>query len=235
MTYNDGEQGMGNSFITRLPPPTSRITNMTQLILIRHGETVWNRERRMQGHADSPLSDTGVRQARLLAKRLKQVDFSVLYSSDSGRAHHTARSVAEVTGHAIVVEPRLRERHFGVFEGLTGAEIQASYPDAYLRFKSRDPEYAVPGGESALAFRARALDCLREIAKRHAADVVTVITHGLVLDLVYRAANGIALGEPRTFELVNAGINRVRFDGGAWRVDAWGDGSHLDEGILTSA
>ncbi|HYK12627.1 MAG TPA: histidine phosphatase family protein, partial [Burkholderiales bacterium] len=92
---------------------------MTQLILIRHGETVWNRERRMQGQADSPLSDVGLRQARLLARRLQQIEFKSLYCSDTGRAHHTARTIAELTGHELIVEPRLRERHFGVFEGLT--------------------------------------------------------------------------------------------------------------------
>jgi probable phosphoglycerate mutase len=207
---------------------------MTHLILIRHGETLWNQQRRMQGHSDSPLTETGVRQSRQLAQRLKAVAFGALYSSDSGRAHQTARSIAEATGHDIVVEPRLRERHFGVFEGLTGAEIQANHPDHYLRFKSRDPEYAVPGGESALAFRARVLDCLGEIAGRHAQDVAVVVTHGLVLDMVYRAAYRIPLDEPRDFELVNAGINRIHFDTGNWRVEVWGDGSHLDEGLLTS-
>ena len=132
---------------------------MTQLILIRHGETVWNQQRRMQGHSDSPLSETGMRQARLLARRLKQIEFSTLYSSDSGRAHHTARSVAAVTGHDIVLEPRLRERHFGAFEGLTGSEIEAKYPADYARFKSRDQAHVIPGGESASQFRARVSAC----------------------------------------------------------------------------
>ena len=208
---------------------------MNRIILIRHGETVWNQQGRMQGQSDSPLSETGVRQSRQLAQRLKQIAFSALYSSDSGRAHQTARSVADVTGHDIIVEPRLRERHFGVFEGLTGTEIKFNYPDAYARFKSRDPDYVVPGGESAAQFRARALGCLREIAGRHADDLVVVVTHGLVLDMVYRAANGIALTERRTFSLINASLNQFRFDGATWHAETWGDASHLDEGLLTSA
>jgi 2,3-bisphosphoglycerate-dependent phosphoglycerate mutase len=208
---------------------------MTHLILIRHGETLWNQQRRMQGHSDSPLSETGVRQARQLALRLKQLEFSTLYSSDSGRAHHTARSVAEVTGHDIVLEPRLRERHFGVFEGLTGTEISRQYPEAYARFKARDQAYVIPGGESALQFRARVSSCLHEIAGRHARELVVVITHGLVLDVVYRAALGIPPELPRIHELVNAGINRLRYENGAWHVEAWGDGSHLDASLLTSA
>ena len=206
---------------------------MSRLILIRHGETVWNRERRMQGQADSPLSDTGVRQARLLARRMKAIDFSSLYCSDSGRAHHTARCVAEETGHPLIVDRRLRERHFGVFEGLTGPEMQARHPEAYVQFKSRDPHYAVPGGESAAAFRDRALACLTEIAGRHADELVVIVTHGLVCDIAYRAANGIDLMAPRDFDLVNAGLNHFRFANGAWHVDAWGDAGHLDAGLTT--
>jgi probable phosphoglycerate mutase len=206
---------------------------MSHLILIRHGETVWNRERRMQGQSDSPLSDTGVRQARLLAQRMKDIAFNALYSSDSGRAHHTARSVAEATGHELIVEPRLRERHFGVFEGLTASEIEARHPEAYARFKSRDPEYVVPGGESAASFRERALACLTEIAERHADELVVVVTHGLVCDVAYRAANEIDLMAARTFDLVNTGLNRFRYEGGAWHVEAWGDASHLDAGLAT--
>ena len=207
---------------------------MTQLILIRHGQTLWNEQRRMQGQSDSPLTETGVRQARLLARRLAQMEFAALYSSDSGRAHHTARHVAEITGHDIIVDSRLRERSFGVFEGLTGPEIQARYPDAYAGFKSRDPAYVIPGGESGFAFRERVQGCLCEIAARHPDELVVIVTHGLVLDIVYRAANGIAWEEQRIHELVNAGINRCRFDAGTWHIEVWGDGSHLEEGILTT-
>ncbi len=207
---------------------------MSHLILIRHGETVWNLERRMQGQTDSPLSARGLQQARLLAKRMPEFDFTALYSSDSGRALVTARAIAEVTGHTVVVEPALRERHFGVFEGLTGPEMQKRHPQAYARFKSRDADYVVPGGESALAFRDRALACLADIAARHANELVVVVTHGLVCDVVYRAAYGMELMEPRFFPLVNAGINRFRFDGAAWKCEVWGDADHLDEGLQSS-
>ncbi len=209
---------------------------MTQVILIRHGETLWNQQRRMQGHSNRPLSETGVRQASQLAQRLGQLEFSTLYSSDSERAHHTARCVAEVTGHDIVLEPRLRERHFGVFEGLTGTEISSQFPEAYARFKARDQDYVIPGGgESARQFRTRVSACLQQIAERHARELVVVITHGLVLDVFYRAALGIPHELPRIHELVNAGINRLRYDSGAWHIEAWADGSHLDASVLTSA
>ncbi len=206
---------------------------MTELILIRHGETAWNRERRMQGQLDSPLSDAGKRQAHLLAQRMKDIAFDALYSSDAGRAHLTARSVAQATGHELVVEPRLRERHFGVLEGLTGPEMQAQHPETYARFKSRDPDYTVPGGESARAFRDRALACLAEIAGRHVNQRVVVVTHGLVCDVAYRAANGMDLMALRTFDLVNTGLNRFRYEGGAWHLEAWGEASHLDAALTT--
>jgi broad specificity phosphatase PhoE len=204
------------------------------LILIRHGETVWNQQRRMQGHSDSPLSEKGLQQARLLANRLKQMEFAALYSSDSGRAHHTARCVAEVTGHDIVVEPRLRERNFGVFEGLTGPEMEARYPEEYARFKNRDQQFAMPRGESNVEFRRRTIACMDEIVARHPRQLVVVVTHGLVLDVFYRIAMGIPPEERRIHDLVNAGINRLHFENGSWRIEVWGDGSHLDEGLLTS-
>ena len=188
----------------------------------------------MQGHSDSPLSDRGLRQAILLAQRLKEIAFTALYTSDSGRASETARFIADATGHPLIVDPRLRERHFGVFEGLTGPEMQQQHPEAYARFKSRESDYVVPQGESARAFHDRALACLAEIAARHANELVVVVTHGLVCDVAYRAAYGIDLMAPRDFDLVNAGINRFRFDAGAWRCVVWGDAGHLDEGLQTS-
>lgn len=109
----------------------------------------------MQGQSDSSLSETGIRQARQRAQRLRQITFNMLYSSNSGRAHGTARSVADATSHDIIVEPQLREPYFGVFEGLTGTAIKLQYPGHYARVKSRDPDYVTPGGESALQYRGR--------------------------------------------------------------------------------
>src|SRR5437868_9037647 len=115
---------------------------MSDILLIRHGETLWNQQARMQGQHDSPLTTLGLQQARQLARRLKDIPFTALYSSDLGRAHQTARYVADETGHAIVTEPDLRERSFGIFEGLTNHEIKTRYPDHYEPFAKRDPDYA---------------------------------------------------------------------------------------------
>jgi probable phosphoglycerate mutase len=200
---------------------------MSQLILIRHGETLWNTERRMQGHRDSPLTERGLWQADRLGERLKTLAFTALYSSDLPRARLTAQRIAAATGHAIVADARLRERHFGVFEGLTQAEMEARAPDAFQRFMSRDPQYAVPGGESPAAFFARCCAVLEELALRHAGETIAVVTHGLVLDCAYRAASGLALEAQRPVPLVNASLNWFAWDDGRWRAGRWGDADHL--------
>src|SRR5690606_8321945 len=156
---------------------------------------------------DSPLTDRGCWQARQLGERMRSESFAVLYSSDLPRARNTAQCIADATGHAIVTDERLRERHFGVFEGLTRAEMEARDPEIYARFMSRDPQYAVPGGESPAAFFARCRAALESIATSHSGQTVVVVTHGLVLDAAYRAASGLALEEQRPVPLVNASLN----------------------------
>ena len=200
---------------------------MTQLILIRHGETLWNTERRMQGQLDSPLTERGLWQAQQLGIRLKNQPFTTLYSSDLPRAARTAEQIAIVTGHNILTDERLRERHFGVFEGMTQKEMQACDPESYERFMSRDPQYAVPGGESPAAFFARCRAALEELAQRHADETIAIVTHGLVLDSAYRAATGLALDAQRPVPLVNASLNWFAFDGSRWSAGAWGDAEHL--------
>ena len=211
---------------TPYPSPFT-LNPMTRLILIRHGETLWNTERRMQGQQDSPLTERGVWQARCLGERLKTLAFTALYSSDLGRALRTAQGIAQATGHAIVEDARLRERHFGVFEGMTRAEMQAHDPEIYDRFLARDPHYALPGGESPAAFFERCRAALEELAARHAGATIAVVTHGLVLDCAWRAATGLALEAPRPVPLVNASLNWFACDGGRWSAQCWGDADHL--------
>jgi len=205
----------------------------TRLIVIRHGETEWNREKRMQGTTDTQLSDVGLSQAQALGRRLAARPFRALYSSDLSRARDTARAIAEHTGIEIVADPRLQERRFGIFEGLVAAEIVSRYPEEHARFSSRDPDYEVPGGESARSFTRRCLGCLAEIADRHRGGEVVVVTHGLVLDALYRAANGLDHGAPRPLPLINASINLFGYAAGAWRMELWGDVSHLAEHEIT--
>jgi len=200
----------------------------TTIVLVRHGETAWNRERRMQGHTDTPLSATGRAQAAALARRLSDFALAALYSSDLQRAWDTAAAIAGRTGHDVVTDPRLRERRFGIFEGLTYEEIGARHPAEFARFQSRDPDYVIPGGESARHFWGRSLACLAEIAARHPGTEVAVVTHGLVLDALYRAAHALPHDAPRPAPLLNASLNVFAYRGGEWRMESWGDIAHLE-------
>ncbi|HYC44317.1 MAG TPA: histidine phosphatase family protein [Burkholderiales bacterium] len=203
------------------------------MLLIRHGETLWNQQGRMQGQQDSPLTPTGLQQAKQLARRLKAVPFAALYASDLGRAHQTARCIADETGHEVVADERLRERDFGIFEGLTNSEIETRYPDDYKLFAKRDPHYRMEGGESAAEFRARVLDAMNAIAARHAGEKIVVVSHGLVLDALYRTATKMALDVPRGFPLLNCSVNTFRYEGGGWLVVAVCDVEHLGSGDVT--
>jgi probable phosphoglycerate mutase len=201
----------------------------TQLIAIRHGETAWNSESRFQGHLNSELNAQGLAQARALGERLAGERFDLLLSSDLGRALQTASAIAMRTGHEIVVEPRLRERRMGIFQGLTPAEVEARYPDEYARFRSRDPDYVIPGGESVRQLYERALACFTELARRHAGLTLATITHGGVLAVLYRHATTMPLEAPRDFPLHNTGVNRFRHRLGAWTLQSWGEIGHLEQ------
>ena len=187
----------------------------------------------MQGQHDSPLTPTGIHQARQLARRLKDVSFTALYSSDLGRAHQTARCIADATGHDVIAERGLRERDFGIFEGLTNNEIKLRYPEDYALFAKRDPHYVMDGGESAEQFRVRAVGTLESIAARHAGETIVVVTHGLVLDAVYRTACKMALDVPRGFPLLNCSVNTFRYGAEGWFAVAVCDVAHLSADEVT--
>jgi probable phosphoglycerate mutase len=209
--------------------------NGSQILLIRHGETEWNLQARMQGQQDSPLTPLGLLQARQVARRLRSVPHAALYTSDLGRAHQTARCIADETKQDVVSDRGLRERSFGIFEGLTNAEIEVRHPDLYPHFARRDPHFVMPGGESAAQFHERCLGTLRSIAERHDGDTVIVVTHGLVLDALYRAACKMPLHVTRGFPLLNCSISTFRYTVDGWVAVAVCDVQHLASEDVTSA
>ncbi len=203
----------------------------TTLLLIRHGATEWNAAGRIQGHCDIDLSEDGRRQAQVLARALGAAAIDAIYSSDLARARDTALPLALRLGQELRIDPRLKERGFGMFEGSTYAQAQANWPAEYAIWQRREPGYSVPGGgESYLAARARVMQCLEELVHRHEGATLALITHGGVLDLVYRAAKGIAWEIPRSHLLPNACINRVlaRNPGPELSVSSWAERGHLD-------
>ena len=198
-----------------------------ELILVRHGETAWNREGRMQGHTDIPLSEAGIAQAQELAARLAGEAFDALWSSDLLRALGTAERVARLTGHRIAVDPRLRERNLGVLQSFTREESARVHPEVFQRYLRGEADYVIPGGESARQFFARVMGALTEIAEGLAGRRAVVVCHGGVLDALYRIAAGEGPEGPRKTTLLNASVNTFHYRDGRWTLFLWGDISHL--------
>jgi len=202
----------------------------TQLIIVRHGQTQWNLKLIRQGHLDSPLTEKGIAQAKALGERLAREAFTALYSSDLGRAVQTAKMVAKTTGHKIVTDARLRERHLGIFQGLNGDQIKGKHPEEYRLHRTMGPSYVIPGGESVEQQVARNVDYLTEIAAKHLGETIVVVTHGGVLSGFFRHALSIPLEAPRRFEFMNASLNVFAYGEGNWMLRTWGDVSHLVSG-----
>jgi probable phosphoglycerate mutase len=201
----------------------------TQFILVRHGETVWNRAGRIQGHLDSPLNSEGEAQAKTLAERLRLESFDALISSDLGRAYSTAQYIALRAGHVVVPDARLRERRYGIFEGLTHSEAKSIYPDVYARYEDESITYAIPDGESAEECFSRNLEGLQELATRYPDKRIVVVTHAGVLDGLYRHVMRLPHVGSRVFTIVNAGLNWFTYQDGEWRLDRWADVEHLGQ------
>lgn len=204
----------------------------TRLCLVRHGETAWNAERRIQGQLDVPLSAVGHAQARAAANWLASEDFAAIYSSDLVRALHTAEAAAHLLKLPIRRRVELRERHYGVLQTLTYAEFEQRHPNAYARFRAREEDFPLPGGgESLRQFADRVNQCLDEIVSAHPGELVLIFTHGGVLDILHRRASGRPLCAPRDFEIPNTALNWLEVNRGIWRILSWADRSHLDEAL----
>lgn len=208
----------------------------TTIILIRHGITDWNQARRFQGQIDIPLNKAGRRQAALTARRfgaeLEHGGIVAVHSSDLLRAAQTAEPIARALGLPVVHDPALRERRYGGFEGRTHEELQRDEPEAWKRWRARERDFLLPGdGESLRQFHYRVERALFDLAARYRGASVVAVAHGGVLDCAYRIGAGLALDAPRDYELLNASLNRITFDGERFSLIDWGDVAHLDEAL----
>ena len=202
----------------------------TRITAVRHGETAWNVETRIQGQLDIPLNETGRWQAQRLARALAARESNAaIYSSDLLRAWDTAISIADATKLALKTDEGLRERGFGTFQGKTYAEIEATWPQETLRWRKREPDWSPPEGESLLQFRQRVLDTAQTLAARHMGEQIVMVAHGGVMDVLYRAATGLDLQATRTWTLGNAAINRLLWTPDGFTIVGWADTSHLDD------
>ena len=199
----------------------------TRFIVVRHGETQYNVESRIQGHGDSPLTATGRAQARAIAERLAREKFDALVASDLGRAMDTARAIGERCGHVVVPDARLRERGFGVGEGMRYDEIDRAYPNIFSRTAEADPDATIPGGETRRQFHDRIREAFAALCAEHAGKRVTVVAHGGVLAALYRHIHGIPVGRPHVVRIANAAYNAVAFEADSWSLETWDETDHL--------
>ena len=200
----------------------------TRIIAIRHGETAWNVDTRIQGHLDIPLNAHGRWQAAQLAQALADEPIAAIYASDLARAWETAGHVARLQHKEVTPEIGLRERGFGEFEGKTFLDIEATLPEQAVRWRSRDPLFAPPGGESLVALRERILEAASRLAARHPGELIALVGHGGVMDVLYRAATRQAIDAPRTWALGNAAINRLMWTPEGFSLVGWADVRHLE-------
>ena len=204
----------------------------TRILAIRHGETAWNVDTRIQGQLDIGLNDTGRWQAQRTAQALAHEDIAAVYSSDLSRAFETAQTIAKALSArgALKVVPHLglRERHFGHFQGKTWAEIEAHWPDDARLWRQRDPSWSPVEGESLLQLRERIAQCVHALAQQHKGEQIVLVAHGGVMDVLYRLATGQSTQAPRTWHLGNAAINRLLWTPQGLSLVGWGDVSHFE-------
>lgn len=219
---------------------------MTELLLIRHGETAWNAERRLQGHLDIPLNQTGLAQAQRLAAALRHQQIDAIIASDLQRALQTASAIAQWHPLKVQQYQGLRERHFGTFEGLLYSELEHRYPSAFQAWQQRDPDARFPSltddqqtssatGESLRTFHQRCILSLRQLAQAHENKTIVVVAHGGVLECAYREAKQLPLATPRDFSIYNASINRFTIHAGQFQLQQWGDIQHLQDAKQTES
>ena len=200
----------------------------TRIVAIRHGETSWNVDARIQGHLDIPLNDMGLWQAQRAGAALADEHFDAIYSSDLQRALVTAQALGQAPGCPVQPDTGLRERCFGSFEGRTIHDNEASAPEHARRWRKRDPEF-VPdgGGESLHMLRGRIQHTVDRLAAQHLGGQIALVAHGGVMDILYRLATRQDLQAPRAWELGNAAINRLLWTPEGLTLVGWGDVSHL--------
>ncbi len=200
----------------------------TEIILIRHGETEWNSQKRMQGHSNSNLSEVGRGQIQALGELMKNVSFDHIYSSDSLRARQTAEAITQYSGHTLQFDQRIREKNLGVFEGLTSTEAKERHPEVYRLFKTAGANYVIDEGESTQQLLERALEFSEEIRLRHPQERVVMVTHGGVVRVLMKHALGLSIDAPTRFIIKNTGIFGLIWNEN-WLVTQMGGVSHLEK------
>jgi 2,3-bisphosphoglycerate-dependent phosphoglycerate mutase len=209
--------------------------NFTRITAIRHGETAWNVDNRIQGQLDIGLNAKGQWQAERAGEVLASADIDTIYSSDLWRAYGTALAVAKPHGLNVLTDEGLRERGFGEFQGKTFTEIEKQYPEQAVLWTKRVPDFSPSGGESLLQFRERVMQCVQALAEQNIGKHIVMVSHGGVMDVLYRAATALDLQAARTWKLSNAAINRLLWNGEHFTLVGWADTAHIDNAVFEPA
>jgi broad specificity phosphatase PhoE len=200
--------------------------------LIRHGQSTWNREHRIQGQLDPPLSDEGRRQAERVGQRIAGRHLAGFYSSDLKRAFETAQAIEAATG--LQAEPMagLREIFLGEWEGLRTDDLAQRFPEAWASWTDEPDWDLVPGGEGAALFETRVAAALDEILSRHAQGDVVVVTHGGVIQIALHRVIGRPSRGLFPFKIQNASISVIERRDGRMVIGGVNDTSHLDPALV---
>lgn len=200
---------------------------MTRIILVRHGETTWNKELKYQGHTDTPLSDEGRRQANLVAARLAAEPVAAVYASDLSRALFTAKAIAAPHRLAVTSLPALREIQFGDWEGLTYEGINERWPEEYTQLYHRTDEVRIPGGETFRELKERAAGAVAQLADKHRGDTVVVVSHGGTIRTIVCAALNIHLNHVWDIRQDNTAVSIIEYHKTRTIVTLLNDTHHL--------
>jgi len=201
-------------------------------VLVRHGQSTWNREHRIQGQLNPPLSPEGLRQAELLGVRLAGRELAGFYASDLKRAFETAQAI----GALVRVQPEamtsLREIYLGEWEGLRTEEIEQRFPEAWAAWVEEPDWDVVPGGEGAANFETRVASALDEIFRRHQHGDVLVVTHGGVIQVALHRVVGRPSRGLFPFKIQNASITLLEKRDGRMLVGGVNDIAHLENAFV---
>jgi probable phosphoglycerate mutase len=206
---------------------------MTQLLLIRHGQSTWNAIRRIQGWADPPLDDAGREQASKLASRLaaEEHNIAALYSSPLLRANQTAYAIGQTLGLIVQTDDRLKENNVGQITGLNDAEVNQRFPDWVAQFQQAGNEYITPpGGEDRDHFVQRATAVMADIVARHPDQTIAVVSHGGTLGVYLAHLLGMPIHRRLPFQFDNASLSIVRITERRVRLIKFNDTWHLANG-----
>jgi broad specificity phosphatase PhoE len=203
------------------------------MILVRHAQSTWNREHRIQGHLDPPLSDQGRRQAELLGRRLAGRPLAGFYASDLKRALETAEAIESLVEVKPELAPGLREIYLGEWEGLRTEDIAERFPDAWAKWGEKPDWDLVPGGEGAARFETRVIATLDEILDRHPQGDVLLVTHGGVIQVALHRVIGRPSRGLFPFKIQNASVSVIEVRDGRMIIAGSNDVAHLEPALVT--